>query len=140
LAVAAVFQAAAAGARAEFPPAADDSLTSSRTPWWRDAKFGMFIHWGIYAVPARGEWIINNTHTPVAEYEKFAAQFNPVKFDARQWAKVAKDAGMKFVVITTKHHDGFSMFHTNLTPYNVVSSTPWRHDPMKDLADTKTWS
>jgi alpha-L-fucosidase len=144
LALAAVFLAAAAGAWAESPPAADNPLTSPRTQWWRDAKFGMFIHWGLYAVPAGvyngkevgsiGEWIMFNAHIPVAEYEKFAGRFNPVKFDARQWAKVAKDAGMKYMVITSKHHDGFSMFHTNLTPYNVVAATPWRRDPMKDLA------
>ncbi len=126
--------------------AAEDPLTSPRTQWWREARFGLFIHWGIYAVPAGeyngkevpgggGEWIMNNAHIPVAEYEKFAGQFNPTKFDARAWVKVAKDAGMKYIVITSKHHDGFCMFDTKLTDYNVVAATPWHHDPMKDLAE-----
>ncbi|MCX5685030.1 MAG: alpha-L-fucosidase [Planctomycetota bacterium] len=122
----------------------DDPLTSPRTAWFREAKFGMFIHWGVYAVPAGvydgkevkgiGEWIMNNAKIPIPEYEKFAAQFNPVKFDAKEWAHVAKAAGMKYMVITSKHHDGFCMFDTHLTDYNIVKATPWKHDPMKDLA------
>ena len=76
------------------------------------------------AVPARAEWVMNNEKIPVAEYEKFAAEFNPVKFDAHAWVKVAKDAGMKYIVITSKHHDGFSMFDTKLTDYNVVRPRP----------------
>jgi alpha-L-fucosidase len=126
-------------------PAANDPLTSARTQWWREARFGLFIHWGVYAVPGGayngkevsggGEWIMNTGHIPVAEYEKFASQFNPTKFDARAWVKAAKGAGMKYIVITAKHHDGFSMFDTKLTPYNVVAATPWHHDPMKDLAE-----
>ena len=141
-ALALIFPATAALAAA---PAPDDPLTSARTQWWREAKFGMFIHWGIYAVPAGryngkevsgiGEWIMNNGHIPVAEYEKFAGRFNPTKFDARAWVKTAKDAGMKYIVITSKHHDGFCMFDTKLTDYNVVAATPWHHDPMKDLAE-----
>ena len=91
----------------------------ARTQWWREAKFGMFIHWGIYAVPADstdlegrrkiGEWYLSNKHMQVRDYERFAAEFNPVKFDAAQWVKAAKDAGMKYIVITSKHHDGFCM-------------------------------
>ena len=116
----------------------------ARTAWWREARFGMFIHWGIYAVPADstkldgtksiGEWYLSNKQMHVADYEKFAAQFNPVKFDAHQWVKTAKDAGMKYIVITSKHHDGFCMFDTKLTDYCVTKATPWKHDPMKDLA------
>ena len=75
--------------------------------WWREARFGMFIHWGIYSVPARGEWHMNNDHVPMAKYEAYAGQFNPVKFDAKEWVRLAKDAGMKYLVITSKHHDGF---------------------------------
>ncbi|PYV32088.1 MAG: hypothetical protein DMG22_14700, partial [Acidobacteria bacterium] len=116
----------------------------ARTKWWREAKFGMFIHWGIYAVPADStdlqghkriaEWYFSNKQVQVADYEKFASQFDPVQFDARQWVETAKNAGMKYVVITSKHHDGFSMFDTKMTDYNVVEATPWHHDPMKDLA------
>ena len=131
-------------ARAAEDPLKDDPLTSPRTAWFREAKFGMFIHWGIYAVPAGvyqgrevngiGEWIMNRANIPIPEYEKFAARFNPVKFDAKEWVRVAKDAGMRYMVITSKHHDGFCMFDTKLTDYNVVKATPWKHDPMKDLA------
>ena len=81
---------------------------AARTQWWREAKFGMFIHWGIYAVPADGEWYLSNKKMPVEDYEPYAAQFNPVKFDAARWVKIAKDAGMKYIVITSKHHDGLN--------------------------------
>src|SRR5437667_4260251 len=117
---------------------------AARTKWWREAKFGMFIHWGVYAVPADStdlqghkriaEWYFSNKQVQVADYEKFASQFDPVQFDARQWVETAKNAGMKYIVITSKHHDGFSMFDTKMTDYNVVEATPWHHDPMKDLA------
>ena len=116
----------------------------ARTKWWREAKFGMFIHWGIYAVPAdctdlRGnksiaEWYMSNKQMQVKDYEKFAAQFNPVKFDARKWVKTAKDAGMKYIVITSKHHDGFFMFDSKLTDYCITKATPFKRDPMKELA------
>jgi len=107
----------------------------ARMAWWRDARFGMFIHWGIYAVPAHGEWYMTKGHVPKAEYEKYAKQFNPVKFDAAQWVKIARDAGMKYMVITSKHHDGFSMFDTKATDYDVVDATAWRHDPLNDLSE-----
>src|SRR5262245_56888685 len=91
--------------------------------WWRDARFGMFIHWGVYAVPAGtynghqinriGEWIMNRGKIPVAEYQQFAKSFNPVKYDPDAWVKLAKEAGMKYIVITAKHHDGFALFKTN---------------------------
>ncbi len=118
---------------------------AARTQWWRDARFGMFIHWGVYAVPADstdlhgnkriGEWYFSNKQMQMKDYEKFAAQFNPVKFDAHRWVKTAKDAGMKYIVITTKHHDGFDMFGTKLNrDWNIVDSTPWHKDPLKMLA------
>jgi alpha-L-fucosidase len=123
---------------------------AKRTAWWRNAKFGMFIHWGIYAVPAdssqgAAEWYFYNhttmdpatgkpRHLQVAEYERFAQQFDPVKFNAAQWVSIAKRAGMKYIVITSKHHDGFCMFRTRLTHYNIVDDTPYHHDPMNDLA------
>ena len=110
--------------------------------WFRDAKFGVFIHFGLYSVPA-GEWKGNKgyaewfqveTRMPLAEYAKFATQLNPTNFDAKEWVKNIKNAGIKYVVITTKHHDGFAMYDTKLEDYNVVQATPWAHDPMKDLA------
>ncbi len=115
-----------------------------RMAWWRDARFGMFIHWGLYAVPAGewkgnpnagGEWIMQRQRIPVAEYAKLAEQFNPTKFDADAWVQLAKDAGMKYIVITSKHHDGFAMFETKASPFNIVDATPYGRDPMKDLAE-----
>lgn len=111
--------------------------------WFRQAKFGMFIHWGIYSVPAGewqgktnyAEWFQLQTKMPNAQYEKFASQFDPVKFDPQAWAKCAHDAGMKYVVITAKHHDGFCMFDSKLTHYDIVDATPYHKDPMKPLAD-----
>ena len=111
--------------------------------WFSQARFGMFIHWGIYSVPAGewegkkdyAEWFQLQTQMPAEQYAKFATQFDPQHFNAKAWVKVAKDAGMKYIVITSKHHDGFCMFDTKLTDYNVVKATPWHHDPMKDLAD-----
>jgi len=115
-----------------------------RMAWWREAKFGMFIHWGLYAIPAGmwkgkkvpgiGEWIMYRARIPVKEYELLAKEFNPVKFNAKEWVKVAKDAGMKWIVITAKHHDGFCMFNTKLTDYNIVKATPFKRDPLKELA------
>jgi len=114
-----------------------------RMAWWREAKFGMFIHWGLYAVPAGmwkgekvpgiGEWIMYRARIPVNEYEPLARRFNPVKFDAREWVRVASNAGMKWIVITAKHHDGFCMFDTKFTDYNIVKATPFKRDPLKEL-------
>src|ERR1051326_2726591 len=114
----------------------------SRLQWWRDARFGMFLHWGLYSILAGewggrddyAEWIRNNAHIPLAEYDKLVARFNPVKFDAGAWAGMAKDAGMKYVTITTKHHDGFCLFDSKLTDF-CVRATPFRRDIMKEMAD-----
>ncbi|HEY3129186.1 MAG TPA: alpha-L-fucosidase [Acidobacteriota bacterium] len=132
--------ATATARRAKETPAEHDR----RMQWWRQAKFGMFIHWGLYAVPAGeyqgkrardiGEWIMSWANIPRAEYEKFAAHFNPVKFNAAEWVRIAKGAGMKYIVITSKHHDGFSMFDSKVSHYDIVESTPFRRDPMKELA------
>ena len=113
--------------------------------WWREARFGMFIHWGLYAVPAGtwkgwqtdhiGEWIMYHARIPVAEYEKLAERFNPVRFDAREWVRVAKEAGMKYIVITSKHHDGFALYHSRCSAYNIVDATPYGKDPIADLAE-----
>lgn len=116
----------------------------ARMKWWREARLGMFIHWGLYSVPAGtyngkqipsiGEWIMNNGKIPVNVYAKYATQFNPVKFDADAWVQMAKAAGMKYIVITSKHHDGFAMFKTQASPYNVVDGTPFKRDVIKEMA------
>jgi alpha-L-fucosidase len=116
----------------------------ARMTWWREAKFGMFIHWGVYSVPAGfyhgqpvagiGEWIMNRGKIPMAEYQLFARDFNPVKFEAEAWVKVAKDAGMKYIVITSKHHDGFAMFCSQASKWNICDASPFGRDPLKDLA------
>ena len=116
----------------------------ARMAWWREAKFGMFIHWGVYSVPAGyyhdkpvsgiGEWIMNRGKIPMAEYQQFARQFDPTNFNAEQWVKIAKDAGMKYIVITSKHHDGFAMFDTRASSWNIVQATPYGKDPLKALA------
>ena len=129
---------AAAGGRAAETPAQHDA----RMAWFRDARFGLFIHWGVYSVPAGewnghtnyGEWFLEETKMPVSQYEKFADQFNPVKFDAKEWVRLAKNAGMKYIVITSKHHDGFGMFRSDLTDW-CIKSTPFQRDPLKELAD-----
>lgn len=106
----------------------------ARMAWFRQAKFGMFIHWGIYSIPAQGEWYMRAKQETFAEYSKYAAQFNPVKFDADQWAALAHDAGMKYMVLTAKHHDGFAMFKSDASAYNVVDATPFKRDVVKELA------
>lgn len=107
---------------------------SLRMKWWADARFGMFIHWGIYAVPAHAEWYMNDGHVPRAAYEEYAKEFDPTEFNADTWVKIAGNAGMKYLVITSKHHDGFCMFNTKVTGYNVVKDTPWHKDPLKALS------
>ena len=128
--------------------AANEPLSESkeqrdaRMQWFRDARFGMFVHWGLYAVPAGewnsnkgyGEWFLEETKIPVSRYEQFANQFNPVKFDAREWVRMAKSAGMKYVVITSKHHDGFGMWPSKQGTWNI-GSTRFKRDPLKELAD-----
>jgi alpha-L-fucosidase len=106
----------------------------ARMAWWREARFGMFIHWGVYAIPGRGEWYMFNQKVPITEYEKYPARFNPVQFDAREWVRLAKDAGMKYIVITSKHHDGFCMWDSKVSTYDIVDRTPFKRDPLKELA------
>jgi len=128
-------------------PESADKMNTQKTPIQRfqDRKFGMFIHWGLYAVPAGvwkgkyvrgiGEWIMNRERIPVREYETLAEKFNPVQFDANEWSGLAQDAGMKYMVITAKHHDGFAMYHSKVSNYNIVDRTPFRRDPLKELAE-----
>jgi alpha-L-fucosidase len=103
--------------------------------WYRDAKLGLFIHWGVYSLLGQGEWVMQNRGITVPEYERIAATFNPVRFNARAWVSLAKAAGMKYITITSRHHDGFSMFATHATRYNIVDWTPFKRDPLKELAD-----
>ncbi|MCF7764345.1 MAG: alpha-L-fucosidase [Verrucomicrobia bacterium] len=113
----------------------------ARMQWFREARFGLFIHWGLYSVPAGewngktsyAEWFLEETKMPVSQYEKFVPQFNPVKFDARAWVHMAKNAGMRYIVITSKHHDGFGMFRSGLTDWGI-KATPFQRDPLKELA------
>ncbi len=121
------------------------SSEDQRMEWWKEARFGLFIHWGLYAQPAGewkgeqipgiSEWIMARAEIPVAEYEKLAATFNPVKYNADEWVRLAKEAGMKYIVITSKHHDGFAMFHSKASSYNIVDATPFDRDPLMELAE-----
>ncbi len=128
-------------------PSIQDSETpaqkDARMAWWREARFGMFIHWGLYSVPAGtwdgkqvpglGEWIMNNASIPVAQYKALDKQFNPTGFSAHDIVTLAKSAGMKYIVITSKHHDGFAMFGSKANPFNIVDATPYHRDPLKEL-------
>lgn len=117
---------------------------AQRLEWFRHDKFGLFIHWGLYSIPAGywkgqrspgiGEWIQNRLRIPVTEYAQLAQWFNPIRFDADAWAQLAVDAGMKYVVITSKHHDGFALFKSEVSPFNVVDATPFKRDIIKELA------
>ncbi len=123
----------------------DKALTKDeRMEWWRDARFGMFVHWGLYAVPAGtyqgkridgiGEWIMQNAHIPVDEYEKFAAKFDPIGFNADEWVRLAKNAGMRYIVITSKHHDGFCLWDSKVTNWDIMDATPFQHDILAELS------
>jgi len=100
-----------------------------------DMKFGLFIHWGIYSVLGDGEWIMHTRKIPYYNYRRLANFFNPQEFNAKEWVALAKNSGMKYITITSRHHDGFSMFNTKASPYNIVDATPYKKDPLKELAD-----
>jgi len=103
--------------------------------WFQDAKFGLFVHWGVYSVLADGEWVMNQRKIPAKDYEKLPAYFNPVAFDPAEWVGMVKAAGMKYITITSKHHDGFAMFDSKVTDWDIVDRTPYRKDVLKMLAD-----
>jgi alpha-L-fucosidase len=125
-------------------PAVDEraSADDARMAWWREARFGLFIHWGLYAIPAgewngetnHAEWIRTTAKIPLEVYDKFVGQFNPVKFNADEWVRMAKQAGMKYIVITSKHHDGFCLFDSKYTDFDVMS-TPFQRDILKELSE-----
>ena len=116
-----------------------------RMEWWREAKFGMFIHWGPYAIPAGvyqgeriegiGEWIMERAEIPVEEYEEFSRQFNPTEYDADGWVQIAKDAGMKYIIITSKHHDGFGLWDSEVGNYNSADYAEIGKDLLDELKE-----
>ena len=131
---------------AQGKPETKKLLDKERLEWWHEARFGMFIHWGVYALyggnyhgheQARGgaEWVMNRCKIPVDEYQKMARQFNPVNYDADVWVKMAKDAGMKYIVVTSKHHDGFALFDSKASDWDVVDATLYGKDLIKPLAE-----
>lgn len=103
--------------------------------WFQDAKFGLFIHWGVYSVLEDGEWVLHNRKLTLEEYEKLPARFNPTQFDAAEWVSLARAAGMRYITITSKHHDGFAMFDTKVGDWDIVDRTSYKKDPLKMLAD-----
>lgn len=116
---------------------------AGRMEWFKDAKFGMFIHWGIYTELAGiygdktdgGEWMMSSKKIPIKEYSALASRFNPVRFDARDWVGLASKAGQKYLIITAKHHDGFAMYHSGVSSYNIVDATPFGRDVLSELYD-----
>ncbi|MGQ9807713.1 MAG: alpha-L-fucosidase [Armatimonadota bacterium] len=124
--------------------AAVDAELARRAAWWTEARFGMFIHWGVYAVPAdstllngsRGaaEWYLTNKRMPIDDYRRFAARFNPGRYDAAQWVKIARQAGMRYIIITSKHHDGFCLWDSALTDWSISKATPFQRDALRELS------
>lgn len=120
-------------------------MKDTKQQWFKDAKFGLFIHWGLYSILAGeyngkktdriAEWIMNHLDIPVSEYEKLAGQFNPVNFNAEEIVKKAKSWGMKYIVFTSKHHEGFAMYDSKCSDYNVVKATPYKKDILRQLKD-----
>ncbi len=127
--------------KGQRPGATDDP----RLDWWREVRFGMFIHWGLYAItagtwngeqiPKLGEWIMKHAQIPLSDYAALAPRFNPVEFNAAEVVALAKAAEQKYIVFTSKHHDGFCMFKSDHTGYNIVDATPFKRDIVKELAD-----
>src|SRR6059058_3450690 len=103
--------------------------------WFEDAKFGLFVHWGVSTLVGKGEWMMEHDKIPISEYEKLPPRFNPTEFDAERWVKAVKDAGQTHLAITVKPHDGFCLFESALTGYDVVDATPYAKDPLKDLTE-----
>jgi alpha-L-fucosidase len=133
----------ASGWLSAFTPAAHlPTYPPADLGWWREARFGMFIHWGLYSILAGewggrtdyAEWIRNNAHIPLAEYDKLVPRFNPTRFDADRWVSLAKEAGMGYLTLTSKHHDGFCLFDSALTDF-CIRSTPFKRDIMREIAD-----
>lgn len=111
----------------------NDNLKARK--WFSEAKFGLFIHWGVYSVLGDGEWVMENQSISKKAYERLPSFFNPIEFNAKEWVKMAKSAGMKYITVTSRHHDGFSMFDTKVTDYNIIEKTPYKKDVLKELAE-----
>ena len=125
--------AAAASAQSNYTPTADNLKARQ---WFQENRFGLFIHWGTYAVRGDGEWVMQNQRITIPEYERdLPPFFNPVKFDATAWVATAKAAGMRYITITSKHHDGFAMYDSKVSDWNIVQKTPYGKDVLKQLAD-----
>lgn len=114
-----------------YKPTADNLVQRQK---FQDMKFGLFIHWGIYSILGDGEWVMHNKNIPYDSYKRLASFFNPQEFNAKEWVAFAKRAGMKYITISSRHHDGFSMFGTKMSPYNIVDATPYHKDPLMELA------
>jgi len=118
--------------QATYTPSAENLAARQ---WFQDAKFGLFVHWGVYSLLADGEWVMNQRRIPVEDYEKLPPLFNPVAYDPVEWVALVKAAGMKYITITSKHHDGFAMFDSKVTDWDIVDRTPYKRDVLKMLAD-----
>jgi len=112
-----------------------EQLRSEMSQWFQDAKFGMFIHWGVYSVLGDGEWVMHQKKMTIPEYERLLPEFNPTEYDPKQWVALAKSAGMRYITITSKHHDGFAMWDSQISDYDIVERTPYGQDVLKMLAD-----
>ncbi len=121
-----------ARAQAPYKPSLENQKARE---WFQDAKFGLFIHWGVYSMLGDGEWVMNNQRIPIKAYEKLPSFFNPTQYNPAEWVQLAKDAGMKYITITSKHHDGFAMFDSKISDYNIVKKSPYGKDVLKMLAD-----
>jgi alpha-L-fucosidase len=130
--LAVILAAVPAAAQSQYTPAPENLKARE---WFQDAKFGLFIHWGVYSVLGDGEWVMNQQRIPIADYEKLPAFFNPQRFDAAEWVALAKAAGMKYITITSKHHDGFAMYDSTVSDYDIVERTPYKKDVLKALAE-----
>lgn len=119
-------------AQSDYKPAPENLQARQ---WFQDAKFGLFVHWGVYSVLGDGEWVMNNRRIAASDYEKLPPQFNPTEFNAAEWVALVKAAGMKYITITSKHHDGFAMFGSKVSDWDIVDRTPYKKDVLKQLAD-----
>ena len=118
---------------AQYVPTVENQKARSE---FQDKKLGIFLHWGVYAMMGQGEWVMNNRNIDYEEYAKLPAGFYPAKYNAEEWVKAFSDAGVKYITITSRHHDGFSMFSSKASKgYNIVEATPFKRDVIKELAD-----
>jgi len=127
--------AAAPAPAGEAPAPAPARPNEAARAWFQDAKFGLSLHWGVFSLLGKGEWVMDRDKIPPAEYEKLPPRFNPTRFDAEGWVRAARAAGARYLTVTAKHHDGFCLFDSKLTRYDVVDATPYGRDPLRSLAD-----